>query len=254
MDKNGCIKIAFITFLVGCWQILAYSGMYPEAIIPKVETILLRWWYLIREDHLLMRVAVSLSTIIVAVAIALALSVLLILIGKKSYIVKECLKLSASIAGPIPGIALLPLIILLLGLSTEAMMVILIHAMIWPLWTTLDLSVTRIHKRFNRFIHAFKLSRWKRLKDVYFKGILPDLLTGIEVAWGRGWRALLSIEMIFGIVGNRSGLGWLIYERRMYMDTAGMLAGLLTIALCGIVFESVLFKSKLVEVHRENHY
>ncbi len=254
MDRKWCIKIGFIAFLLGCWQILAYSGVYPEAFIPKVETILVRWWHLIREDHLLMRVAVSLSTIIVAVAIALALSALLILIGKKSYIVKECLKLSASIAGPIPGIALLPLIILWLGLSTEAMMVILIHAMIWPLWTTLDLSVTRIHNRFNRFMHAFKISRWKRLKDVYFKGILPDLLTGIEVAWGRGWRALLSIEMIFGIVGNHSGLGWLIYERRMYMDTAGMLAGLLTIAICGIVFESVLFKSKVVEVHRENHY
>lgn len=54
--------------------------------------------------------------------------------------------------------------------------------------------------------------------------------------------------MIFGIVGSHSGLGWLIYERRMYMDTAGMLAGLIAIAVCGVLFESVLFKAKRWEV------
>jgi NitT/TauT family transport system permease protein len=50
--------------------------------------------------------------------------------------------------------------------------------------------------------------------------------------------------MIFGIVGAQTGLGWMIYERRMYMDTEGLYAGLIMIAFCGVLFESLIFKKR----------
>ena len=72
-------------------------------------------------------------------------------------------------------------------------------------------------------------------------------MTGLQISWSRGWRALISVEMIFGMVGNQTGLGWLIYERRMYMDTAGLIAGLIAIAICGILFETLFLKVKKTE-------
>jgi len=86
------------------------------------------------------------------------------------------------------------------------------------------------------------LSHWKRFWHLYCLGAAEDLRSALGVAWSRGWRALISVEMIFGITGSQSGLGWLLYERRMYMDTAGLYAGLAAVALCGILFETWIFR------------
>jgi NitT/TauT family transport system permease protein len=122
------------------------------------------------------------------------------------------------------------------------MVLIMVHATLWPLWSQLDLSVERLSTRYGRFMEAFRLDRKTRFWHIYVQGSAEDLKSSLGISWSRGWRALISVEMVFGMVGSRTGLGWLIFERRMYMDTPGLLAGLVTIAICGILFESLLFK------------
>lgn len=252
--KKVLMKMSFVIVLTLIWEIVAYSGHYPEALFPKLEGIFVRFVDLTLHDALLLKAFFSISIVLIAMVLSLLLALLIVAIGTRFEYVRVNTELLNAIASPIPGIAILPVIILWLGISQGAMMAIMIHAMLWPLWTNIVLAVDRVKIKYHRMMTAFKISRLKRLRHIYFEGILPDVIAGLEIAWSRGWRALLSIEMIFGIVGKQSGLGWLIYERRMYMDTAGMLAGLIAIALCGILFESVLFRTKKLEAFVETNY
>ena len=252
--KKMLMKISFIIGLALLWEIVAYSGHYPEALFPKLEGILMRFVDLTLHEALLFKALYSISIVLVAMLFSLILALIIVALGTRFEYIRVNTELLNAIASPIPGIAILPIIILWLGISQSAMMVIMIHAMLWPLWTSIVLAVDRLRMKYHRMMTAFKIPRIKRIRHIYFEGILPDIVAGLEIAWSRGWRALLSIEMIFGIVGKQSGLGWLIYERRMYMDTAGMFAGLIAIALCGIFFESVLFRTKKLEAFVEiNH-
>jgi NitT/TauT family transport system permease protein len=47
--------------------------------------------------------------------------------------------------------------------------------------------------------------------------------------------------MIFGAVGSKGGLGWYIFKQRVFMDTAGMFAGLMIIVVIGIIVEDFIF-------------
>lgn len=243
MEKKKVMhKLSFLIILLFAWEGVAYSGIYPEALFPSLEAILAKFYMMVLNDNLFGKALYSISIVIASITISLILSVLMIVIGNFSEYFKDNAEVLNSIASPLPGIAILPLVILWFGISRTSMVFIIVHATLWPLWSQLSLSVDRINRRFSRFIHAFKISKRKSFYHVFFLGTKPDLMTGLQISWSRGWRALISIEMIFGMVGNQTGLGWLIYERRMYMDTAGLIAGLIAIAICGILFESLFLK------------
>lgn len=248
MEKKKIMhKVSFLIILLLAWEATAYSGIYPKALFPSLEAILIKFYMMLINDNLFGKALYSISLVVASIAISLILSVLMIVIGNFSQYFKDSTEVMNSIASPLPGIAILPLVILWFGISRISMVFIIVHATLWPLWSQLTLSVDRINSRFSRFIHAFKISKKKSFYHVFFLGTKPDLITGLQISWSRGWRALISIEMIFGMVGNQTGLGWLIYERRMYMDTAGLIAGLFAIAICGILFESLFLKAKKTE-------
>ena len=75
----------------------------------------------------------------------------------------------------------------------------------------------------------------------------PHILSGLKTAWARAWRAAVSAEMVFGITGDSGGLGWFVFNKRIFMDTDGMYAGIIVLAVLGIIVESVFFS--LLENH-----
>jgi NitT/TauT family transport system permease protein len=228
----------FIIALLAIWEIAARSGRFPDALFPGLMDILKSFIDLIINGELIMKTAYSIGIVFLAMAISLVLAVALVAISRVSGYAREFILLLQSILSPLPGIAVLPIVILWLGVSRTSMVLIMVHATLWPLWSQLDLSIERLSTRYGRFMEAFRLDRKTRFWHVYVQGSAEDLKSSLGISWSRGWRALISV----GMVGSRTGLGWLIFERRMYMDTPGLLAGLVTIAICGILFESLLFK------------
>lgn len=249
--KRFHYRMIFILVLLGIWQGTAYAGIFSQALFPKVETILIRFVDLLLYEGLVMKTLYSIFIVLLAMAISLALSVILTCLGRRSAFVRESTHMTHAIASPLPGIAILPLVLIWLGVSQSAMLLIMVHATLWPLWAQVSQSVDRLDQRYSRFIRAFRIPPARRFWHIYVLGIRPELMTGLRISWSRGWRALISVEMIFGMVGSQTGLGWLIFERRMYMDTPGLYAGLLAIALCGIFFETFVFKAGPVEVRHE---
>jgi NitT/TauT family transport system permease protein len=68
----------------------------------------------------------------------------------------------------------------------------------------------------------------------------------LKIGWSRGFRALISAEMIIGAISSIGGIGWYMYERRSFMDTTGMYAGIFLVVIVGILIEEVLFNHVLL--------
>ncbi len=43
--------------------------------------------------------------------------------------------------------------------------------------------------------------------------------------------------MVFGASGTEGGLGWFIYQRRYFMDTPGVFAGIIIIIVIGVAVD-----------------
>ena len=84
------------------------------------------------------------------------------------------------------------------------------------------------------------LSRLRVVTDVLIPAALPHAVTGLKTAWAFGWRTMIASELVFGVAGSKGGLGNYINNARLYFLTPRIFAGLVTIALLGVVFESRL--------------
>lgn len=152
---------------------------------------------------------------------------------------EDLLILLTSVLNPLPGVAVLPLAMLLFGLNESALRFVIANATIWPI----AIAVSTGFKTTNPTIVAvgrnIGLSRGRVITDVLAPAALPYAISGLKTAWAFGWRTIIAAELVFGVAGSEGGLGNYINNARLYFLTPQMFAGLVTIALLGVVFETL---------------
>ena len=151
-------------------------------------------------------------------------------------------KLSA-LVHPLPGIALLPLLILWTGLGIHIIVLIVIHSVLWPFYINIRSGFRQVPRTWLAVADNNRLSDRERFFSVLIPASFPQIFAGIKIGWARAWRAVISAEMIFGTIGNSGGLGWFIYNKRIFMDTPGMYGGVIILMIIGLVVENLLFRS-----------
>ena len=143
---------------------------------------------------------------------------------------------------PLPGIALFPILVIIFGIGTGPLLCIIIHSVVWPLSINIRTGFENIPNIYMKIGQNYQLPPLPFFFRIMLPAASPHILAGFRIAWARAWRALISAEMLFGITSGKGGLGWYIFNKRIFMDTAGLYAGLLVLVLIGIIVETVLFK------------
>lgn len=240
--KGEKIKIKIGLFFLICvfWEIVAWSRFYPEALFPSIEKIMIN---LIHNGSVFTAISFSLFQVMAALCISTVCVLSMLVLSKRFLLCRELFDLLYTLLSPIPSVAILPLVILWFGLTPNAILFLMLHATIWPLWIQLKLCQDRLSGQFYELENAYPIPLFKRLYKIYFLGSVPDLITGLQNGFNRGWRAIISIEMIFGMVGTHMGIGWFIYEKRMLMDTVSVYSGILGIMICGILIDHLFFNT-----------
>src|SRR3546814_18380637 len=64
-------------------------------------------------------------------------------------------------------------------------------------------------------------SPWGLIKRVYLPAVMPELITGAQLAFGNAWRALISAEML---IGFGKGLGRSLAYSGETADMTGVMA------------------------------
>jgi len=128
------------------------------------------------------------------------------------------------------------------GISNGAMVAIICHAVIWALLTHIISGFHAIPIVYREWSRNIGLSPYQTFTGVIIFSIMPDIIAGIRVGWGRAWRALIGAEMVFGMIGSLGGLGYYIFTNRAYANMPRVMAGVVVIIIIGIIIESVLFK------------
>ena len=83
-------------------------------------------------------------------------------------------------------------------------------------------------------------SRWDLLKRVYLPAVMPELITGAQLAFGNAWRALISAEML---IGFGKGLGRSLSYAGETADMVGVMTSILAIAILAPLIDQVLLEN-----------
>jgi NitT/TauT family transport system permease protein len=241
--KSLIIKLMFLIIMLIVWEVTAKSKVFgpsSELIFPSLDSIFMAffnnfvkgyagisfWVYILNSMKLLAEglfIGVALSFLLSGVAI----------INKAFYAVYDLL---VAIFDLLPGVALLPVVIIIVGIKPGVIVFLVIHAVIWPMSRNLldgFKAVPRIYVEAGLNIGLKKMSL---LLGVYLPASAAYILSGIKVAWARAWRGLISAEMIFGIA-SVPGIGLFINQMRANMKNAEMYATLIVIIIIGVVVQ-----------------
>jgi len=230
-----------VLLLLALWETAARSGLVSPLIIPRLESIALAFAAESVSGALLSGTARSLVLICAGLACGTLLALILTACAYANALFRSFLEVLVSIFHPLPGIALLPLVLLVFGVGTWPVLAIILHSVLWPLCVNLLSGFDNTEPLYSRIGQNYELSFPRFFLTVMIPASFPSILSGFKIAWARAWRALLSAEMLFGVSGGRGGLGWYVFNRRVFMDTPGMYAGLLMLILIGFTVETVFF-------------
>lgn len=249
------IRYLIIAFIfIGLWQLLTLFGGYSPLLLPSPIAVFQTFITELINGTLIQAVLYSLYIIAKGLVIAFILAIILLIISMIKPWGQDTVNFLVTIAHPLPGIAILPLVILWAGIGEKALLIIIVHSMMWPLIITLKERLDNLIHDYERLSKAFNLSLKAKAYHVYAMGAVPSGITGGKIAWSRGWRAFISSEMIFGIVGQNGGLGWYLFEQRVYMNSQKLFAGLLAVIICGVLIENMVFQPLELAVNKRWRY
>ncbi|MGE5587261.1 MAG: ABC transporter permease [Clostridia bacterium] len=233
----------FVAALAGLWEVAARAGRLPALLFPAFSDVAAALAAETASGEILGRLAFSLAMVGAGLGLAAITAVLVTAASMSARIVSEWVQTLMAILHPLPGIAILPVVILWLGTGYRSIAAVIWFSAVWPLVANLHTGLRSVPATQIEVGRNLGLRGMRLVAHVLIPGAFPHILSGMRVAWARAWQALVAAEMVFGASGGEGGLGWFIYKRRFFMETPGVFAGMIVIVLVGLVVERVVFES-----------
>jgi NitT/TauT family transport system permease protein len=223
--------------LVVAWHLYAvHKG--PLFIATPWQTVQ-EFWEGWREGSLADTTWATVSLLLEGVAIGAGVAAVLVAFATLSKFAEDVLIFLTSVLNPLPGVAVLPIAMLLFGFNESAIRFVIANATIWPIAIALNTGFRTANQTLVAVGRNVGLSRVRVITDVLAPAALPHAISGLKTAWAFGWRTLIAAELVFGVAGSSGGLGNYINDARQYFIAPRIFAGLLTIAILGVLVETM---------------
>lgn len=235
--KKIAFTLAVVLILLG-WQIAAW--ILPDFLMPDVPVVMMRLWEEIQTESFRAALWGSLIRLGSGYGAALLFGIGFGLIGAVLFFFREVLKSAIIILQSIPSIAWVPLFLIMMGFGNMPMIVVVAIAAFFPAALSVmnaTESVQKVHVAAARVMGA---SRWDMLRRVYLPAVMPELITGAQLAFGNAWRALISCEML---IGFGKGLGRSLSYAGETADMVGVMTSILAIAILAPLIDQLLLEN-----------
>jgi NitT/TauT family transport system permease protein len=181
----------------------------------------------------------TLRILAVGVGIGALVAVILTAFAALSQIGEDLLRMLVAILNPLPGVILLPLAMLWFGLTEKAVLFVIANAAAWPIALNLNTGFKTVNPTIVAVGRNIGLSSRRLITDVLAPAALPYAISGLKTAWAFGWRTIIAAELVFGVAGADGGLGTYVNNAKLFLNIPPIFAGLVTIAILGLLFETL---------------
>jgi NitT/TauT family transport system permease protein/taurine transport system permease protein len=132
---------------------------------------------------------------------------------------------------PIPPIALIPIMVVLLGIGLKAKSCSIFFATVVPCIVNSYSGIRQTRQIHLWVSQTFGASNPQQLLTVALPSALPMIFAGLRVAMGSSWMALVAAELL----ASTSGIGYMISIGRALLRSDLIIVGILCLGLIGTV-------------------
>ncbi len=234
--RSVCIGLIFPSLLVLLWWVASILGVWSGFLLPSPTQVGVALWRSLASGEVFPDAAVSLSRVFMGVPLAVAIGLPLGLVFGRIKIARTIFSPTLEFLRNVPPIALIPLLILWLGIGEAPKIWVVALAALFPVLLNVEDAARRCDQGLIDMGRVFGLSRIRLLGRILLPWILPSLLVGIRLGFGYGWRALVGAELL----GASAGLGYRIREAQTFARSDQVLSGILLLGLLGMASDALL--------------
>jgi len=222
--------------LLAVWSIGSATGWIDQRSLTAPWTVVTTAGDLIADGRLQSNLWTSTQRAFIGLGFGIVLGVALALISGLSRLGEAILDGPVQIKRAIPSLALLPLLILWLGIGEGMKIVTILLGVFVPIYIHTHNGLRTIDARYVELAQTVGLSQWDFIRRVVLPGALPGFLLGLRFAVTGAWLSLVVVEQI----NSTSGIGYMMELARTYGQTVIIIVGLVLYGALGLLSDGVV--------------
>lgn len=235
VSRSWVSWLFFASLLLG-WEAASRAGLADPLFLPAPSQI----WKALREMALSGELARHLGASLVRIGagwlVGTAAGVALGGLIGLSWLGRSAGLPFISALFPVPKIALLPLLILWLGIGEASKVATIALGVFFPMAVSTYAGVDNVPRNLIRMAQSFNVPFHKIVLDVVIPGMLPSVLSGFRISASIALILVVSSEMI----GANTGIGALLLTSGNLMQTDQLMAGIVAIAILGLLIGAII--------------
>ncbi|HEY0471293.1 MAG TPA: ABC transporter permease [Kribbella sp.] len=222
--------------LLAIWSIGSAVGWLDPRVLSAPWTVVTTTGELIADGRLQSNLWTSTQRAALGLGLGIVLGTVLALLSGLSRLGEAILDGPIQIKRAIPSLALLPLLILWLGIGESMKVTTITLGVFVPIYLHTHNGLRTIDSRYVELAQTVGLSRWAFIRRVVLPGALPGFLLGMRFAVTGAWLSLVVVEQI----NSTSGIGYMMELARTYGQTDIIIVGLVLYGVLGLLSDGAV--------------
>lgn len=230
-------RIIFIAMIAVIWEVTSRLSVLPDFMFPRLTQVLETLFNGLVNGQILAAIGKSMSRLLIGFAIAIVLGVIMGYLIWRYKLVEDTLGFLVTALQSIPSIVWFPLAIIWFGLNDFSILFIVTIGATWTMTVSATSGFRNVPTLYQRVAKTFGSTGLHFIRTVIMPASVPQLLSGLRIAWAFSWRALMAGELL----GSGGGLGQLLETGRSLGQMDLVISVMIIIAVIGTIMDNVVF-------------
>ncbi|AGK98878.1 ABC transporter permease [Clostridium pasteurianum] len=230
------LKLGIISwiFIIAVWEIASLFSR-PD-FLPGPLAVITGANELVKDGTLFKFIFISFRRVLTGWVLGSLIGVPIGLLIGKIKAVKSFVEPILNFFRFVPAIGFITLFILWFGIGEAGKIVLIMYATTFIVMLNTSVGVANIQEEKIRAARCLGASESQILFNVIIPASVPHVFTGVRLAMGNSFAAIVGAEML----AANEGIGYLIWTARLYFKTEWVFIGLISLGLMGFFTDKVL--------------
>lgn len=227
--------VLLLAVLLVLWEVSSRAGWIVSAYWPPVSHVFAAALGQLAGGEILLSLASTLRRAAIGYGAASVAGIALGIVLARSRMLRYALLPLIEIVRPMPTPAVIPPLILFLGVDDALKIFIVALASFFPIFSNTFAGVATIDDTLIQTARTFRTSTVRLLRDVIFPAALPAVAAGLRTATS----LCLVVAVLSEMIAGSSGIGYYLVETQYAMRPDLMYAAVLYLAASGYALNRI---------------
>lgn len=222
--------------ILGVWQAVTVSGLVPPYRLPPPASVVQAGIQLAENGDLWINIAISVQRVLQGFALGSVVGLAGAAIVGLTKAGDILLSPTLAAIRAIPSLALVPLLLLWIGIGEDSKVTLIAIGAFFPVFTSVSVALRQVDPQAVEMARSFSLRGFALFRTVQLPSVVPSMMSGLRLALAQSWLFLVAAELLAASMG----LGNLLTLAQSTGRVDQILLAIVLLALLGTLTNGIL--------------